>query len=92
MYEDLNNILVYLGMNKGSAFKKRTKSTLMDFSKQAKKIDAQLSMLSRDGYIRSYFHPSIGLGWDNLQIDSDQKIFYSVTDRGMKFLKKGGYN
>lgn len=92
MSEDLNNILVYLGMNKRSAFEKRTKSTIMSYSKQEKEIDAYLSTLSREGYIRSYFHPSIGLAWDSLKIDSDQKIFYSVTERGMKFLKKGGYN
>jgi len=92
MSEDLNTILVYLGMNKRSGFQKRTKSTLMVHSQQVKKIDLHLSKLSRDGFIRSYFHPSIGLAWSNLEIDSDQKIFYSVTERGIKFLKKGGYN
>lgn len=91
MYEDLNSILVYLGMNRGSTFKKRTKDRIDIDPEKRKKIDSYISKLSSDGYIRSYFHPSIGLTWDKLQIDSDQKIYYSVTERGLKFLKKGGY-
>ncbi|OFZ41490.1 MAG: hypothetical protein A3D92_15275 [Bacteroidetes bacterium RIFCSPHIGHO2_02_FULL_44_7] len=90
--EDLNNILTYLFTNKGSAFQKRTKNTLRRCSEKMVEIDDHLSKLSRDGYIRSYFHPSIGLRWDHLQLDSDQKIYYSLTERGMAFFKKGGYN
>jgi len=92
MAEDLNYILTYLFRNRGSAFQKRTKNNLRLYSEKVVEIDTHLSRLSRDGYIRSYFHPSLGLSWNNLHLDTDQKIFYSLTERGMAFLKKGGYN
>lgn len=89
--QELNNILQYLRMHKRSSFQCRTKKVLKDQTEEATLIDNYLSKLSRDGYIRSYLHPSIGFVWESLQIESDQKFFYSVTERGIKFLRKGGY-
>ena len=90
--KDLNNILMYLKMNKRDSFHKRTKKALKERTSETSSLDSHLSKLSREGYIRQYFHPSIGFIWDNLKIEPDQKIFYSLTDSGVKFLKRGGYH
>lgn len=90
--EDLNNILKYLLEYKECSFQNRTKKTIKDHSRQLTLVENHLSQLSRDGYIRAYFHPSIGFFWENLKIEADQKVFYSVTKKGIKFLKRGGYN
>lgn len=92
MTEDLNYILAYLFANRTSKFQRRTKSTLICCSEKIVEIDHCLSRLNRDGYILPYFHPSIGLAWDNLHLDKDEKIYYSLTGRGKTFFKKGGYN
>jgi hypothetical protein len=88
---DLNKILAYLKKNKLESFHKRTKKSLKKHSSKTTSLDDHLSKLSREGFIRSYLHPSVGFNWDNQNLESDQKTFYSVTDRGIKFLMKGGY-
>lgn len=90
MTKDLDAILEYLKMNKKCSFRRRTKALLKQCTSQMVFLDAHLSQLSKDGYIRSYMHPDIGLH-DTMQIEEEKKVFYSVTDRGIRFLNNGGY-
>lgn len=90
MSNELNEILIYLKANKKRGFYKKTKFILKERIAQHSILESCLTKLSSDGYIRSYFHPRMGLH-DNLMIDSDLKIFYSLSRKGLEFINKGGY-
>ena len=91
MLEDLNDILNYLKIVRKQGYKSRTKLQLrLNVICRSSKVDAYISRLSRDGYIRVYMHPRIGLQ-DTQELEADLKVYYSISDSGRYFIKKGGY-
>ena len=92
MEEDLNKVMIYLLNNEHESFLNRTKLCLRkSLILQTSELEACLGRLSRSGYIIAFLHPSIGLVNQNSMVP-DLKVFYSLSDDGVRFLKKkGGY-
>ena len=91
MNEKLNQILSYLKENEKKGFERRTKfSLILEFVNSLSSIDEYMSKLIRDGHIRLFLHPNIGLK-DELSIDYNEKLIYSVSKKGAHFIREGGY-
>jgi hypothetical protein len=91
MSQELNKILAYLNTNNTNQFNRRTKQLLRKIVLGASSnLDAYLCRLTKDGYIRLYLHPNVGL--NGLQeLDTDLKLSCSITDEGITFIQQGGY-
>jgi DNA-binding MarR family transcriptional regulator len=87
MEQDLNNIMRHLSTNQSKSFLNRTKRSLRNrITLNTMELECCLDQLSRNGYIDSYMHPAIGL-IDRNVLESDLKVFYSLSNRGQRYLE-----
>lgn len=88
MNQQSNQILLYLSKNRGGSFQKKDKRSLLElFAVAPKELDLILSQLNQKGYINLYYHPLLN-NINIAEIDPNQRVFYSISSIGIRFLQK----
>lgn len=85
-----NAILKYLKSNKGEHFSTRSKLSVRENVIQAPQLlDECLKILSKDGYIRTYFDPAMKINMEGTK--HDETVGYVIRTAGERFIARGGY-